>query len=581
MRRVLAGTLLIILGLSGNPSRAQQSGAAVLAGTLTSADAGAPVRKARVRLVGTTSKLTISAVTDASGRFTFNKVPAGEYMLNAWKPGYLDMVLGARRPGRNMPGTRITLSPGQKLEGLALKIPRGAVISGIVSDEFGDPALNVPVRAMKVIYENGRRSVYPSGNATTDDLGGYRIASLEPGEYYVSAVPRNSVTSVASALNSLESAQARMAASRPIKTDPQTLRINIEDNLRVQGVVDPFTTVGYVATYFPGTTQSSAAATVQLGVSEQAGGIDIQMQSVESASVRGTVVTPEGAPASARVQLLDAAMPIANLGVHFRNADSKGRFAFTGVAPGAYILLTQKSQPGGAGELTASATVQAQAEGGDDVTLALQPGVSVAGRLDLSTIPGVAPSKLRVRLDIIPGVDHWESPAIAVTPDAEGQFVARGVAPGRYRVVVSGVPSSYHIASAVFNGVDTADHNLVIERREKISEGLVTFTSRVGEISGTVNNDAGDRVSAMSVLLFPAPRDLWVPQSRRIHVAQPNPDGKFVIRDLPPGEYRIAAIPPPDDGQQFDLDFLTQIASGAATVSLAEGARQTHDLRIR
>ncbi len=315
--------------------------------------------------------------------------------------------------------------------------------------------------------------------------------------------------------------------------------------------------------------------------SEQVGAIDIQLHSVESTSVRGTVVTPEGTPVSARVQLLDAHMPIANLGVHFRSADSKGRFAFTGVAPGTYILLTQKSQPGGGGELTASATVQAQAGGGDDVTLTLQPGVSVAGRLDLTTIPGVAPSKLRVRLDVIPGVDHWESPAFAVTPDAEGQFVARGVPPGRYRVVVSGVPSSYHIASAIFNGVDTADHNLVIERREKISEGLVSFTSRVAEISGTVKNDAGDPVSEMSVLLFPVHRDLWVPRSRRIHVVQPNPDGQFVIRDLPPGDYRIAAIPPPDDGQQFDLDFLAQVASGAATLSLGEGTRQTHNLRIR
>ena len=73
-----------------------------------------------------------------------------------------------------------------------------------------------------------------------------------------------------------------------------------------------------------------------------------------------------------------------------------------------------------------------------------------------------------------------------MTPDAEGQFVARGVPPGRSRVVVSGVPSSYHIASAIFNGVEVpADPpDLVIERREKISEGLVSFTSRVAEICG-------------------------------------------------------------------------------------------------
>jgi hypothetical protein len=517
-------------------------------------------------------------VTDASGTFTFPNVPPGEYMVKAWKPGYLDMVMGARRPGRNVPGTRITLSPGQKLEGLSLRIPRGGVISGIVTDEFGDPALSVPVRAMKVIYENGRRSVYPSGSATTDDLGGYRIASLEPGEYYVSAVPRNSLTSVANALYSLESRAAQVGRGQ---VDPQSLRTSIEDNLRVQGVVDPFTSVGYVATFFPGTIQSSAASVVRLGVSEQAGGIDIQLQPVESATVRGSVVTPDGTPTSARVQLLDAAMPIANIGVHFRNADSKGRFSFDGITPGSYLVLTQKSQPGGAGELTASVTVQAQPEGSGEVTLTLQPGVMVSGRLDLSTLPGVAPAKLRVRLDVIPGVDHWESPAIAVTPDAEGQFVARGVAPGRYRVVVSGLPAGRHIASAIFNGVDAADHHLVIERRERVSGGVVTFTSRVGEVSGTVTNSADAPVSEMSVLLFPGPLDLWVPRSRRIHVVQPNPDGRFVIRDLPAGEYRIAAIPPPDDGQQFDLEFLRQAASGAATVTLAEGARQTHDLRVR
>ena len=578
MRRTVPVTLLFGLILTSSPHLRGQQPSAIVSGTLTSADAGAAVRKAQVRLVGTTSRQTITTVSDPAGNFTFMNVPPGEYMLKAWKPGYLDIVLGARRPGRNVPGTRITVASGQKLEGLSLKMPRGGVISGNVTDEFGDPAFNVPVRAMKVIHADGRHSVYPSGSATTDDLGGYRIASLEPGDYYVSAVPRSSVTSVANTIYSIDS---RLAAANRGQPDAQARRTSIEDNLRVQGVVDPFTRVGYVATYFPGTTQSSAATPVRMGVSEQAGGIDIRLQSVESATVRGTVVMPDGTPATARVQLLDAMMPIAGLGVHFRNTDSKGRFSFDGIPPGSYLVLTQKSQPAAAGELTAAMTVQAHAEGMDEVTLALQPGITVSGRLDLSTLPGIAPSKLRVRFDIIPGVDHWESPAIAVTPDAEGQFVARGVAPGRYRVVVTGLAAARHIASAIFNNVDAADHNLVIERRERISGGVVTFTTQVGEISGNLANASGDPVSDMSVLLFPADRELWVPRSRRIHVVQPNPDGRFVIRDLPPGEYRIAAVPPPDDGQQFDPEFLGQTASGTATVSVGQGTRHTHDLRVR
>ena len=101
----------------------------------------------------------------------------------------------------------------------------------------------------------------------------------------MSAVPRNSVTNVANALNSLESAQARLRAAMPIKADPQTLRIGIEDNLRVQGVVDPFATVGYVATYFPGTAQYRLPQQPfnSGDASEQVGAIDIQLHSVDRA----------------------------------------------------------------------------------------------------------------------------------------------------------------------------------------------------------------------------------------------------------------------------------------------------------
>src|SRR5688500_20391258 len=111
MRRVLAASLLSGLSLAGTPAPGAGQSGAVVTGTLISADAGAPVRKAQVRLVGTTSKLTITTASDPSSTFSFANVPSGEYLPKAWKPGNPDVVPGARPPGRSIPGTRPTRAP--------------------------------------------------------------------------------------------------------------------------------------------------------------------------------------------------------------------------------------------------------------------------------------------------------------------------------------------------------------------------------------------------------------------------------------------------------------------------------------
>ena len=41
-----------------------------------------------------------------------------------------------------------------------------------VTDEFGDPAFGVPVRAIRFVFENGQRRAQTAASATTDDLGG-------------------------------------------------------------------------------------------------------------------------------------------------------------------------------------------------------------------------------------------------------------------------------------------------------------------------------------------------------------------------------------------------------------------------
>jgi hypothetical protein len=525
--------------------------------------------------------MTRTTTTDADGRFAFVKLPAGEYTLSATKPGYLESVYGARRPGATSPGTPIRLAAGQKIDDVSFRLPRGGVISGVVTDEFGDPAFSVPVRAMRFTYTNGERVAYPAGNVVTNDLGEYRVAGLLPGEYVVTAVPRDIVAMAAGAAESLQKRLTEMAGAARAAGQHATIASMEEAKRegRATGTEMPSAT-GYVPAYHPGAALPSAAEIVRVGVSQHVAGIDIQLQVLQTSVVSGVVTNTEGAPTAGQVQLVDPSMPIANLGVWFRQAQADGKFAFRGVVPGAYVVRAQANAAGGG--TTAEANV-AVAEGStNEVTLGLRRGVTVSGSVDLATLTVPVDLK-RVRVDLlaIPTSADWEFPLMRATPDAAGKFVLRGVAPGRYRVAVGGLPEGWTLASAVFGETDAADHNLHVEIGGKYADGVLKLTSRTSEIAGTVTNASGDPVRDHTVVIFPSARSHWVPQSRRIHLAQPDRDGHYTIRGLPSGEYRVVAVDDVESGRQFDPEFLGQLVAAATTIMLGEGERRSENIRLK
>ena len=188
-------------------------GTALVSGTVVVAGTGQPARRARVTLNATEGGGSRTATTDENGRYGFSALAAGRYSLSASKTGHVGVTFGATRPGR--PGTPIQLGDGEKFEAV-LQLPRGSVITGTVLDEHGEPTPGTPVRAMRYVMQAGRRTLQQSGTGSTDDRGIYRVYGLQPGEYLVSAVPRNTgptvdVARLQAELESLSSGSARWA----------------------------------------------------------------------------------------------------------------------------------------------------------------------------------------------------------------------------------------------------------------------------------------------------------------------------------------------------------------------------------
>ena len=141
-----------------------------------------------------------SVVTNDNGGFLIAGLPPGRYTVKAEKLAYLSAAVGSKRPSR--PGTPLVLTAGANVSGLVVKLWRGAVVAGRVTDESGHPLRDVAVRAVRdggagdpslPVYSNNNLGSgppgTPGGGVKTNDRGEYPIFGLEPGEDIVMATP--------------------------------------------------------------------------------------------------------------------------------------------------------------------------------------------------------------------------------------------------------------------------------------------------------------------------------------------------------------------------------------------------------
>src|SRR5258708_22343050 len=141
---------------------------------------GIPLKGATVRLEnGEDHEHTIATKTTGDGRFELRNVPAGRYKLLVSRSGYLETEYGQKKPSD--PGATFTLPPGQTKTDLIFKLIPAAVIAGRVFNEDGEPLPNASVTASREAYQEGRRTMAPVTQVSTDDLGAFRLFGLPPG----------------------------------------------------------------------------------------------------------------------------------------------------------------------------------------------------------------------------------------------------------------------------------------------------------------------------------------------------------------------------------------------------------------
>jgi uncharacterized protein (DUF2141 family) len=597
----------------------------MLAGNVVSADTGQPVRRARVTAAGGTPRAVRAVQTDDQGAFRIAGLPPGEYRLLVTKDGYLESIFGQKVPGSDEPGTPIHLIAGQGVSRISLPLARGGVLTGTILDDTREPAIGVSVRVYRRVWRSGERAFQSAGTAMTDDRGVYRISALRPGDYLVSVTPGGievgdvvrvgmAYRDVVATLQSTGSANSEFQTTRPGRDEP------------AQSPDTPAT--GFAAVYYPNTTRAAEALSVPVAAGEERAGVDLRLRALMLVPLSGNVIGPDGPAAGAMVQLVDHAQ-VPGSGVRTAHAGVDGRFSFGAVPAGQYSLIARATPRGarpleasareaaeflaaasddlsrrsgeaakaeaqaasiaaalaGAAQLWATADVLADAGKPSHIQMVLQPGLSISGRVVFEGASSPPASLTRMSLTVTPvGLPRMTSDAQAAPPaavDASGRFTIRGVLPGRYTIAVAGgAPDGFVLRSAMFDGRDVLDIPFEIGPQDQPAAGIVTFTTRVSQLGGVVLDASGQPAFGVTVIVFPDDERLWTPVTRRIQAWRSASEGRYIFRNLPPGDYRLAVVADVEPGQWFDPAFLRSL-SGFVSVRIAEGGTHTQELRVK
>ena len=460
---------------------------------------------------------TAQAKTDSEGYYHLSGLPAANYQVTTFTPNMIAADNVPQSPmgyGYFAASKTVLLAAGEDVTEIDLKLARGGVITGRVTDADDKPIAEERI-SLQPIAENGqpppRLPSQISGTAyQTDDRGVYRIYGLSPGRYRVSVGQSNSA-----------------------------------------GIINSPTGF-YILTYHPDTTDIARATVIELAAGAEATNVDIKVgRRGETHEISGRVVDVETQLPLSGVRVgVQIVRDQGGYSISSGNTTRPdGSFTVSGVTNGRYgVYLGSENGESDFYSDPVVVNVADQDVGGIEVK-ALR-GTSISGSVApenmelrelLRQIPG-----LRVLANVMP-LDGRMTPttirSVGSAPvAADGSFTITGLRPGRAMLAIDSRDGSKRpsVVKVTVGGIGVTQ-GFEIER-QPVSGVQIVVAYGTGVIRGSVTVQGGALTDYRTEII--CRRD-----GARIYAggggAYLDARGHFTIKGLAPGSY--------DCGVQFGL----------------------------
>jgi hypothetical protein len=517
-------------GFQSTAARRQQSGSItgkVLAEGLPAADVSLSVA-ALGQMTGSTGISDLMArineeQTEEDGSFSLEGLALGAYSIDLSAAGYIvesGLVDEDGKPIYYRPGDSATI-----------RMIKGGVITGKVTDSHGQPLVNAPVQAVRLRDDRGRpahatkRYALAFNSSRTDDRGIYRIYGLEPGVYVVSAGGGE---------------RTPFSSSSPFAGDSP--------------VYHPFGTV-------------DGAAEVKVQARPETSGIDISYSAIPGHSVSGHLAgqfAMGGLVSVAGVTLSDAktGMPVAQTAT-MPGSDSHS-FAMQGVPDGEYSLTALSFSFGKDFTLAAPRHIVVKGADVTGIELTLAPITAIAGRVVIEApkqdeksgcktaatplqeiVVSPHPAEKSKTTEVAGSPDFVGQFIGDSTPDAKGDFLAQLLSGGNYHLEVNLKDEDLFLNSVTLPP-EGADKNpkdvsggIAVKTSQRVNGATLTISHGAARLSGRVTTAAGSNLpDRLRAYLVPVDKES-ADNTLRYYDALVRRDGSFEIKHIAPGRYYV------------------------------------------
>ncbi len=472
-----------------------------IAGTVVNAMTGAPLSQARISIADAQDRSKPSwMITSEDGHFEFSHLKAGKYSLQGVKRGFIS----AAYEQHERYSTAIVTGQEFATESLVLRLTPMALITGHVTDEFGDPVRSASVALYYESHGGGMTRVIRYSNSTSDDRGFYDFSLLRPGKYYVSVTAKP------------------WYAIHPTNT--------LDAGNGVAAQVSPVLDVAYPTTYYNGATETDSATPIEVKGGDQLE-IDVHVNPVPALHLLFRI------PTDAQGNMTRFQMPV----VEKRVFDTEnyvqtegmmpvapGVFEMTGIPPGRYTVKVKNAD---SGQLQLSSDVDLVQNGQE---LNGSRGEALGGVKVTIKMPGDEPLPKQYGV----GLQDARHRMVAYKQgDPTGQFSFEDLAPGKYAILVGSQAKPYSVVKVTSPAGDSWGHDVNIAAGAT-GEVTATLSAGVVRIEGVVQKK-DKKIAGVMVALVPNDPVAHMDLFRR---DQSDFDGTFVLQGVIPGAYTIVAV---------------------------------------